>query len=497
MPELGDPVSERELDVLYCLIEGDSNREIAEKLSISPNTVKVHVRNIFTKLGVSSRAEATTIALQKGVVSIPGLEAEEPEIEVEETAPEPSPVVTDDTEEGALAGEEHAGIPVVDAPEPSQESDSAPIAPATLTRPWPKTNRRLILLFGTIFLATLLIVALAATGIFDGSTAAGPTSAASTSTAPPPTPRYQETEIDENWLISRPLPQPRAHMATTSVGLNIYAIAGESVTGIDNSVAIYNTQERVWSAGAPKLTAVADAGAAVLGGEIYVVGGRLANGQATAVVEAYSPLNDGWRPIPSLPRPVAGSVVLADGGLLYVFGGDNADEDVLADAYAFDPGTQRWQTLAPLPTARAFAAGGALGGRFYVAGGRDEAGAALDVCEVYDPQGADWSPCPPLLQPRAAAGAAVLLNRLYLMGDNGNDGAGGGEVYDPTADTWSAIGTPMLEESEGWSYLGVANVETRVYALGGLRGEHLSDEMFVFRPLVYQFFIPAAPSGGD
>ncbi len=56
--QLIEPLSKRENDVLHLLVEGCSNREICEKLFISSNTTKTHIRNIYAKLGVSSRPEA-------------------------------------------------------------------------------------------------------------------------------------------------------------------------------------------------------------------------------------------------------------------------------------------------------------------------------------------------------------------------------------------------------------------------------------------------------
>ena len=50
---------------------------------------------------------------------------------------------------------------------------------------------------------------------------------------------------------------------------------------------------------------------------------------------------------------------------------------------------------------------------------------------------------------------------------------------------------------EEWVEPGVAHVETRIYALGGRRGEALSDATLVYSPLAFQTFIPAAPSDAE
>jgi LuxR family maltose regulon positive regulatory protein len=55
---LTEPLTEREREVLHLLLEGASNRQIAQRLVLSVNTVKRHVYNLCGKLGVQSRAQA-------------------------------------------------------------------------------------------------------------------------------------------------------------------------------------------------------------------------------------------------------------------------------------------------------------------------------------------------------------------------------------------------------------------------------------------------------
>ncbi|MGC1377993.1 MAG: response regulator transcription factor [Anaerolineales bacterium] len=65
----GLDLTEREREVLGLLIEGLNNTQIAGRLTVSPSTIKSHVSNILSKLGVVSRTEAVTLALRHRIVS--------------------------------------------------------------------------------------------------------------------------------------------------------------------------------------------------------------------------------------------------------------------------------------------------------------------------------------------------------------------------------------------------------------------------------------------
>jgi DNA-binding NarL/FixJ family response regulator len=66
-----DTLTEREKDVLLCLVQGMNNKEIGHALFISDKTVKIHVSKIFKKLGVKSRSQVVIYAVQNQLVPLP------------------------------------------------------------------------------------------------------------------------------------------------------------------------------------------------------------------------------------------------------------------------------------------------------------------------------------------------------------------------------------------------------------------------------------------
>jgi non-specific serine/threonine protein kinase len=117
--------------------------------------------------------------------------------------------------------------------------------------------------------------------------------------------------------------------------------------------------------------------AAVIGGEIAVVGGLTEDGAPSSRVEAYSPKLDRWRRLPDLPVGVHHAMIASDSTRLYVVGGYGGPLGVggrLRGAFAFDRGA--WRALPRLSEPRAAGGAAVIGGRLYVVGGVGASGLA-------------------------------------------------------------------------------------------------------------------------
>jgi len=66
----GDSLTAREIEVLALVAAGNSNKLVADKLSVTEETVKGHVKNILSKLGANDRTHAVTIALKRGIIEL-------------------------------------------------------------------------------------------------------------------------------------------------------------------------------------------------------------------------------------------------------------------------------------------------------------------------------------------------------------------------------------------------------------------------------------------
>jgi DNA-binding NarL/FixJ family response regulator len=65
-----EPLTGREIEVLRQIAEGNRNRDIGEKLFITEETVKVHIKHIMEKLGASDRTQAIAIAIRRGIIHL-------------------------------------------------------------------------------------------------------------------------------------------------------------------------------------------------------------------------------------------------------------------------------------------------------------------------------------------------------------------------------------------------------------------------------------------
>jgi DNA-binding CsgD family transcriptional regulator len=68
--QMTEGLTGREMEVLRATALGQPNKTIAGTLAISPQTVQVHLRNIFSKLGVGNRSEAVAYAIRHGLIRL-------------------------------------------------------------------------------------------------------------------------------------------------------------------------------------------------------------------------------------------------------------------------------------------------------------------------------------------------------------------------------------------------------------------------------------------
>jgi hypothetical protein len=292
---------------------------------------------------------------------------------------------------------------------------------------------------------------------------------------PTATPRIQ-------WLELTGPPIPRRGLAVANFENQIYVIGGENTEGISNIVESYDPQTNLWTTLAPKPTSVTDINAAVIGGLIYIPGGRLSTGIPTNITEVYDPRSNQWSSASPMPRPLSAYALTVFEGRIYLFGGWDGKQ-VVNNAYVYDSHSNSWSEIPLMTTARAYAGAAVVGGKIYVIGGWDGQN-ALSVNEIYLPdnsrEGSPWIKAPALPSGRYGMGITNLADIIFIIGGIGPDENLTTIALSSGDADWGQIQAPL---QKGWSFLGAVTIGTRLYALGGRTDAGMINQMWSYQAI--------------
>lgn len=460
-------LSDREREILKLAATGLSNQQIASQLSISPNTVKVHLRNIFGKIGVASRTEASLFAVRNGLVEInrvpvsaPETIAESPPIDSAPLPDQPLPDPPSTAEAEIVPAYEPTPTPVVEVVAPSLA-----VAPRRGLR-W---GRVALVIIGVVLLSFALVAGARSLGLLNNRAELPIVGGVSAGAMP-------STAAESRWKTLPTLRTPRAAFAVAVVGDQVFLIGGQNQNGVLGSVERYDLRFESWTNLSDKPTPVTDVHAAVLGEKIYVPGGRRSDdvSDITAAFERYDPRTETWEKLPDLPEPRSGYALAQIEGNLYLFGGWDG-QSYRNSVFEYDPDAQRWSERTPMPTARAYGDAVVIGSAVHVIGGEDQSG-ALDRHEVYTParEGEQaWSRRPPLPDRRSHFGAAVepAFGTIFIFGGLGNAAP---LQYRSDRDAWEQMQAPPAPIG---SQPGVVQQSGAIVVLGGSSGDQYATEM--------------------
>ena len=301
-----------------------------------------------------------------------------------------------------------------------------------------------------------------------------------------------QAAIDQRWSKKAEMPSPRKGMGSVEYENSLYLIAGETKQGIDGALLRYDREQNTWSTLASKRTPVTDVQAVLVGEKIYVPGGRLANGNATDLLEVYDPRKGTWESKAPMPEPLSAYGMVSFEGQLYLFGGKNGKQ-YSASVYVYDPREDRWSTRTKLRSPRAYPGVVESGGKIYVLGGQDGQH-ALDLNEAYLPTRdidgeSPWKTFTPLPEGRYAMGSAHVAGLVYLLGglgENNQPPAKPAIQYNAQTDQWSEYEIPPTAVGANGSLLTAGNY---LYVLGGETSAGLSATNLTYRA-IYTVTVP-------
>lgn len=326
-------LSAREQEILRLVATGLTNREIAQALTISPNTVKVHLSNIFEKTGVASRTEAAMYGMEHGIVDKPGGE----EVTVVERYPLRETIKKYRWVFVAMflllvvlgvTFTMNVLLPALN-PETTVLEDVAERWKELAPMPEPRAAMAAVAYDGMIY------------------TIAGES------------PEGVEEEVfrydpeNDRWTQLSDKPTPVADVHGALIGEQIYVPGGRLASGEPTDILeIYDPRQDAWIQGAPLPMAISAYALADFEGKLYLFGGWDGE-QALADVYVYDPGEDAWREGTEMDTARFDAFATEVDGKIFVFGGRNDERDfrenMSVSPMRMESDQNPWMVEEPLP----------------------------------------------------------------------------------------------------------------------------------------------------
>jgi DNA-binding CsgD family transcriptional regulator len=488
-------ISEREREILKLVATGATNQQIAQQLSISINTVKVHLRNIFSKLGVVSRTEATLYAVRMGLVDVerggaptavadgdpeydPEADADDPPVGAVTTAPPPieRPLGPElDSPPVSMAAIEPEALLL----EPAEHRE--PLQTSVTAAPTPETHVNRMLLIG-LAAALVLIAGLVAALLARNNIPATPNGAPTVSD-PAGVPA-----LNARWRDLPALASGRSDFAlsgvTTGSGSALYVIGGVSGAEPTAEVWRFDFASEQWAPAAPKALPVADVQAATIGQRIYVPGGRTVGGAISDLLEMYDPQTDTWTTLTPLPEARSRYSLATLDGKLYLFGGwDGTNYSDMV--WRYSPDDDAWERMNNMPVLTADAGAAVVDGLVYLLGGENASG-LLNQSLRYNPADegrTPWTSLAPLPSARARAGVTAMGDLVFVMGGSLTDAE---MLYFSAANgMWEALAPPF----PALVGLRAQTLAGKIFVVGGRSAEQLESAVYEYSA-IYTLVVP-------
>lgn len=274
----------------------------------------------------------------------------------------------------------------------------------------------------------------------------------------------QKYTVHNSWSMGTPVPVPVVNPAAAVLGGEIYLVGGYNSTGSLADVQIYNPTANTWSTG-PALPVATDTGAAaVVANELYFIGGSH-TGVYSNAVWAYSPTTKTWSPKAAMPTGRNGLEVVVEKNIIYAIGGYNGSTFV-DNVESYNPKTNTWTEEAPMLGTKDIPAAGLIGTTIVVAGGANVPNSVTGDTEAYDATTNTWTEL--TADPTARTGPCNgVIGLLYDVGGYINNAGAAttvNESFNFSSKKWTTTLAPM---PNGTMFGGSAVVSGQLYCLAG------------------------------